>query len=188
MNALWRRLDRPGHDAAFLRPDGDGWRLSGAAVFAHDEGPAALSYAVEVDRNWAARRGIVRGFVGRGVVDHEILRGPDGWRLNGVPIADLGHLADLDLSFTPATNALALRRAGAAIGETVSLPAAWFDIDAARLAELPQTYERLGATEYRYAAPSVPYEAVLDFTPDGFVKTYPGLWRLEANFDGEASA
>lgn len=179
MNALWRRVDRPGHDAAFLRRESDGWRLSGAAVFGHEDGPAALAYAVDVDRNWAARRGIVHGFVGGRAVDHEILRGPDGWRLNGAHVAGLGHLMDLDLSFTPATNALALKRASPAVGETVRLPAAWFDVDAARLAELPQIYERLNATDYRYAAPSVPYEAVLSFTPEGFVSVYPGLWLAE---------
>jgi hypothetical protein len=179
VNALWRRLDRRGHDAAWLRPKADGWRLSGAAVFRHEEGPAALAYAVEVDGNWAARRAIVQGFVGAREVDCEILRTFEGWRLNGVLVEGLNHLIDLDLSFTPATNALALKRAAPAIGETASLPAAWFDIDAARLAELPQTYERLGATAYRYVALSVPYEAVLEFTGDGFVHHYPGLWRRE---------
>jgi hypothetical protein len=29
---LWRRLDLAGHDAATIRPDTDGWRLSGIAI------------------------------------------------------------------------------------------------------------------------------------------------------------
>jgi len=186
MNVLWRRLDRPGHDAALLRPEGDGWRLSGAAVFGAEKGPVSLVYTIDVDGDWRARRGIVLGFVGDRSVEYEILHASEGWRLNGVLVDGLGHLIDLDLSFTPATNALQLKRAAPAIGETLRLPAAWLDVDAASLAELPQVYERLGSTLYRYVAPSVPYEAVLELTPDGFVRTYPGLWRQEVGFDGDA--
>lgn len=179
MNALWQRLDRPGHDAAFLRREGDGWRLTGAAVFSHEHGAASLAYTVDVDRSWATMSGAVQGFVGDRAFAYQILRRPDAWRLNGAVVAGLDALMDLDLSFTPATNALQLRRAGPSIGQTVDLPAAWFDFDSATLSELPQTYQRLTATIYRYAAPSVGYEGLLEVASDGFITAYPNLWRRE---------
>jgi hypothetical protein len=183
MNALWRRLDVPGHDAAVLRPQGEGWKLSGFAAFGHGDGPAGLAYSVEVDRHWAANRGSVKGFVGDRSVEYEIRRDSNAWRLNGAAVEGLSHLFDLDLGFTPATNMLQLRRAGPSIGQKVSLPAAWFDIDEGTLTELPQIYERLSETTYRYVARSVSYEGLLEFTSDGFVKIYPHLWRLETGLD-----
>jgi len=30
-----------------------------------------------------------------------------------------------------------------------------------------------------YEAPTVPYQALLEIAPNGFVGSYPGLWRLE---------
>ncbi len=180
MNALWRRLDRPGHDAAFLRPHGDGWLLSGVAVFLDDAGPASIAYSVAADRHWNTIRGNVTGFAGRRSIDCDIRREADRWRLNGVAIEGLAHLLDLDLSFTPATNLLQLRRAAPQVGEKVSLPAAWFNLDEATLTELPQVYERLDETRYAYVAPTVSYEGLLEIASDGFIETYPNLWRREA--------
>ena len=59
-SALWRRLDRPGHDAALLRPRSDEWLLRGTAAFGHETGPVSVAYEVEVDRQWRTKRGVVR--------------------------------------------------------------------------------------------------------------------------------
>ncbi len=177
--AIWRRLDRPGHDAALLRPHADGWLLRGAAVFAHEAGPASVAYQVEGDAPGRTVRGKVCGFLGKNAFQHEIRREPDGWRLNGAVVNGLEHLVDLDYGFTPATNALQLRRVAPPIGRTISNPVAWFDLDSVSLIELPQSYERRGEATYRYVAPTVPYEALIKIAANGFVKSYPGLWRLE---------
>ena len=180
MTVLWRRLDRRGHDAAFLGPQRGGWRLKGAAVFLHESGPACVAYDVEADASWITKNGRITGFIGDRPIDEVIRREPDGWTLNGAAVSGLAHLKDLDLSFTPATNLLQLRRASPKLNKTVSLPAAWFDLDNATLAELPQVYERVGETTYRYIAPTIPYEATLEVSADGFIADYPGLWMREA--------
>lgn len=176
VSALWRRLDAAGHDAASLCSLGDAWLLSGSAVFLHACGPAALSYSVETNSEFVAKRGAIRGFVAGRAVDHEIRREEGGWVLDGVAIDGLSHLLDLDFSFTPATNALALKRARPL---RATLPAAWFDLDEGTLRELPQSYERISPTSFRYEAPSVGYKGVLEFRDDGFVALYPELWVRE---------
>jgi uncharacterized protein len=177
--AAWRRLDRPGCDAAQLREHKGGWLLRGAAAFDHELGPATVAYQVEVDARWQTNRGIITGFLAESAVQHEILRNQDGWRLNGVLVEGLKHLVDLDYGFTPATNVLQLSRVRLPHGGKADVPVAWFDLDSASLIELPQTYERRGAASYWYEAPTVPYEALLEIAPNGFVRSYPGLWRLE---------
>ena len=124
MRALWRRLDRPGHDAAFLRACGDGWKLSGAAVFLHESGPASLVYSVEADGGWITKNGRVTGFVGEKAIDHDIRRESDRWLLDGVEVEGLGRLLDLDLSFTPATNLLQFKRTVPQAGQRLSIPVA----------------------------------------------------------------
>jgi len=176
--AAWRRLDRPGCDAALLRPHAGGWLLQGAAAFDHDLGPATVAYRVEVDARLETKSGIVSGFLAGGTVRCEILRDDRGWRLNGVRVDGLERLVDLDYGFTPATQALQLMRMGLAAGERADLPVAWFDLDSGSLIELPQTYERRGDASYWYEAATVPYRALLEIAPNGFVRSYPGLWRL----------
>ncbi len=178
--AAWRRLDRPGRDAALLRAHEGGWLLEGAAAFDHELGPACVAYKVKADARFRTEREIVSGFVGEALVRHEIARDHLGWRLDGVKVAGLGHLVDLDYGFTPATNALQLMRMALAPGQTSDLPVVWFDLDSASLIELPQTYERREAASYWYQAPTVQYEGLLEIAPNGFVQSYPGLWTLVA--------
>jgi uncharacterized protein len=178
--AAWVRLDRPGRDAALLRPNGDGWLLQGAAAFDHDRGPASVAYQVEVDARRVTKRGIISGFLGDRTIAHEIRRDNVGWRLNGVAVKGLGHLADLDFGFTPATNVLQLSRIALKLGQGAEVPVVWFDLDSTSLTELPQRYERRSEASYWYEAPTVPYRALLEIAPNGFVQSYPGLWRLVA--------
>jgi hypothetical protein len=176
--AAWRRLDRPGCDAALLRSSDGGWLLKGAAAFDHEGGSAAVAYQVEVDARWETKRGLISGFLGDQTVQHEIKRDSAGWRLNGLRVEGFEHLVDLDYGFTPATNVLQLSRIALKPGQSAEVPVAWFDLDSASLTELPQRYERRSEASYWYEAPTVPYQNLMEIAPNGFVRSYPELWRL----------
>jgi len=178
--AVWERLDRPGRDAALLEARAGGWLLRGAAAFDHESGSAVVAYEVEVNARLETTRGALSGFLGDATVRREILRDDRGWRLDGVPAPGLRHLVDLDYGFTPATNVLQLMRMALAPGGKAELSVAWLDLDSATLTELPQSYERRADASYWYEAPTVPYRALLEIAPNGFVRSYPGLWRLVA--------
>jgi uncharacterized protein len=178
--AAWMRLDRPGRDAASLQPSDGGWLLRGAAAFDHEGGSAVVAYQVEVDARWETKRGVISGFLGDKTIAHVIRRDDAGWRLNGRKVEGLEHLVDLDYGFTPATNVLQISRIALAPGQRADVPVVWFDFDSASLIELPQSYERRSEVSYWYEAPTVPYRALLEIAPNGFVQSYPGLWRLVA--------
>ncbi|MBV9250521.1 MAG: putative glycolipid-binding domain-containing protein, partial [Acetobacteraceae bacterium] len=114
---LWRRLDRPGHDAARLSRHDEGWLLRGAAVFLDQTGPACIEYEVSLDASWRTTGGKVGGFFAGKSIKHVITRRPDGWLLDGVVATGTGGLLDLDYGFTPATNLLQLRRLDLRIGK-----------------------------------------------------------------------
>lgn len=117
--------------------------------------------------------------MGERAVDYSVVRHHASWSLNGASLAGMSELFDLDLSFTPATNFLQLRRVSIAENETVSLAVAWLDVDAGTLTELPQIYERRARDAYWYRAPSVGYEGLLELAPNGFIRSYPRLWAAE---------
>jgi uncharacterized protein len=180
ITALWRRLDAPGHDAASLSSRAGGWRLQGTGVFAHEGLPACFNYELDLADDWATVRARILGFIERQRIDATIVREGRGWLFNGSRVAGLESLVDLDLAFTPATNLQHLRRTALQIGEEAEIPVAWLQPGAATLIELPQRYKRLDEYRYWYRAPSVSYEAILELAPNGFVRSYPGLWQLEA--------
>ena len=73
---------------------------------------------------------------------------------------------------------LQLSRIALKPSQSAEVPVVWFDLDSASLTELPQRYERRSEASYWYEAPTVPYRALLEIAPNGFVQSYPGLWRL----------
>ena len=179
-SALWRRIDIPGHDAALVRQAADGWRLEGAAVFAHESGPAQLWYWVDCAPDWRTRAAGVTGWVGDRRIDVEVSRSEGGqWRLGGEAVNGLEHCLDIDFGFTPATNYLQLKRCGLDIGERAEFSVAWLDVPDPSLIALPQRYEKRTSTAYWYESPQGPYFALLELIDTGFVRVYPGLWQLQ---------
>ena len=180
ITALWRRLDVPGHDACRLDDEADGWRLHGTAVFHLDGAPARLDYRVECDRSWRCCSANIQGWVGTQAVGTATVRRDDRWLLNEAPMQGLDDCIDVDFGFTPATNALQLRRLALAVGEAADVPVAWLDVPAGTLLRLEQRYHRLTDERYAYEAPLFGYHAELEVSPDGYVRRYPGLWEIES--------
>lgn len=178
---LWRRLDLPGHDAARLLREPGGWRLEGITAFASDAGPCALAYEVRLSARWHTRSGRVTGWIGSRSVRLRIAAGGRGeWSLDGVPQPTLDGCEDLDLSFTPATNLIPIRRLALEVGGAGTARAAWLRVPELTLESITQTYERVTAGTYRYITAAGVFDRRLTVRPDGFVVDYPGLWRAEA--------
>lgn len=175
--AFWRRLDRPGHDAATIERSGDGWTLSGFAAFS-ENGVTGLHYQVELGRDFATRSARIEGFRDDRRFVHEFRRS-GAWYLDEVEIPGLEDLVHLDFGFTPSTNYQQLRHAGLKVGDEAEVPVAWFDIGEAGLVRLPQHYRRVSEDRYEYSSPIASYADVLELAPNGFVRVYPGLWEME---------
>ena len=175
--AFWRRLDRPGHDAAIIEKSGDGWTLTGFAVFS-EKGITGLRYQVELGRDFATRRARIEGFRHDQQFVHDFRRA-GAWYLDDVEIPWIEDLVHLDFGFTPSTNFQQLRRAELKVGDEIDVPAAWFDVGETSLARLPQHYRRLSEDRYDYSSPTASYSAVLELAPNGFVRVYPGLWEMD---------
>lgn len=180
---FWRRLDVPGHDSALVMDTSDGAELRGMAVF-DEGGPTALQYTVRCDRTWQTTEAHVRGWRGMQAVDLRLRRDTTGrWILNGNACADVTGCTDLDLSFTPATNLLPLRRLGLGVGLAAEVRSAWLEWPAVRLTPLVQRYARRSLTEYDYEADlpgTEPFKGLLHVDPHGWVRRYADLWQAEA--------
>ena len=178
---LWRRLDQPGHDSARLSESADGAVLEGTAVLDESGRPCRLDYRVMCDAAWRTISARVAGWRGATSLDYVIAADPTRrWTLNGQPCPDLDGCDDVDLSFTPATNLLPIRRARLNVGERIALRAAWLRFPEGTLEAFDQTYERLSESRYRYESRG-PFIAMLETNAAGFVIAYPGLWQAESS-------
>jgi uncharacterized protein len=156
--------------------------LSGMAVFQERE-PTALAYVVHADNAWKTTDARVWGWHGRKAIELRLHRDDAGtWTLNGAACPAVEGCLDLDLSFTPATNLLPLRRLSLGVGQTAEVRSAWLGWPDMRLTKLVQRYTRRTETEYDYESDlpgSELFRSSLRVQPEGWVVDYGRVWRAE---------
>src|SRR5215475_13102658 len=184
---LWRRLDEPGHEFAQLFFEDAVWRLTGTAIFASGRQqrqparPVRLDYLVMCDADWQTRSASVSGWVGDETIRIDILVDEARrWRLNGIEVPEVEGCVDIDLSFSPSTNLLPIRRLRLNVGDEVAATAAWLRFPDFKLEPLDQSYRRISGGGYRYESGAGKFVAQLSVNEAGFVTGYPNLWVVEA--------
>jgi uncharacterized protein len=175
---LWRRLDQPGHEAAFLARQQDGWELAGSSVFAHAGAPVRLDYLIVCDSRWQTCSVRIRGWVGVTPIALDLaVDEARHWQQDAVECPAVAGCIDVDLGFSPATNLLPIRRFELAVGTAADVRAAWLGFPNLTLEPLDQRYERTGLTTYHYESAGGQFRTELEVNAAGFVTRYPGLWR-----------
>jgi len=178
---LWRRIDLAGHEVAELAPSGAGWRLAGVALFAHEERPCRMEYAILCDAAWRTTQATIRGRLGTEPVALQLERAASGeWLADGAPVARVAGCDDVDLGFSPSTNLLPIRRLRLAVGASAPVRAAWVRFPELSLELLEQVYTRTAARTYVYESAGGAFRRELAVDSAGFVLDYPGLWVAEA--------
>lgn len=147
-------------------------------VLLHDEAPVRLQYRLTCDAGWATRRLELVLWDGPRTT---LVRSPDGdWSDDAGARPDLAGCVDVDISVTPFTNTLPIRRLSLATGEAHDLRMVYVDVGADLAVDTSeQRYTHLGAADdgarYRYESGSFRADLLVD--ADGIVLDYPGLWR-----------
>jgi len=176
--AMWAPWDGPGLEHLRLIVEGSGSRADGLILALADDGsPFRLSYEVRGDAGWRVREVRVEILDGRGHRLHLFADGAGSWRdPTGAPLPALDGCLDVDLTATPFTNTLPIRRLGLGPGETAEIAVAWIDAPSLRVSRDRQRYTRLAAG-YRFEQVDGGFSADLPVDGDGLVLDYPGLFR-----------
>ncbi|MEL6315075.1 MAG: putative glycolipid-binding domain-containing protein [Pseudomonadota bacterium] len=176
----WRALDREGHDTCRLSQTDDGWMLVGHAEFRDQLGQAELNYIVRCDQAWCTQSVDLAGRHGQHNVRAKILQDDGTWWFGDREQTAVSGARDIDLSFTPATNLMPLRRL---TSDPMPVAAAWFQYPCAKLVPLDQTYARSDMDgTVSYHADQTGFAADLTVDRSGFVLLYPDHWAGEVTY------
>lgn len=133
------------------------------------------SYEIQLATDWTFRSLVVR------LQDGRVLRllsdGLGDWKVNGQRAPALEGCIDVDISGTPFTNTLPIRRTALLEGVPQSFTMAWVPLDTLEPFRDGQMYTRLDPSHYRYQSADGDFEQVLTVDEDGFVIDYPTLFR-----------
>lgn len=171
----WRALETGGLE--HLRLDEGDRVVARSVVIGSEEGePFALRYRIECDSAWRVREVRLR-VEGGG----ELALSSDGagrWQGGGQPLPALDGCIDVDITATPFTNTLPIRRLGLAVGENAAIRVAYVAVPTLALSAVTQHYTCLEPNAcYRYAGHPPDFSAELQVDAAGLVVTYPGLFE-----------
>jgi uncharacterized protein len=174
---IWKALGWSGIERLSLDAGGAGVTAKGQLVGDPDGAPVGVLYEIRCDAAWTVHRVSVH-VLGGGRLD--LTRDPEGtWEANGQPRPALRGCVDVDLSLTPFTNTLPIRRLGLGPGQAADLDVAYITLPELAVAPARQRYTRQhrdgrGAL-YRYESGTFRADVAVD--DDGLVTTYEGLWE-----------
>lgn len=192
MDLAWTALQWPGLEHVIVSSEPAGFRADSQVILASAAGPVRLSYLLECDASWQVRELTVK-VTGAGL-DRSLVLSADGaghW-LDAArrPRPDLDTCVDIDISCTPLTNTLPIRRLSQAPGAVHDIRVAYISVPELDVRPARQRYtllERLAGGDeavYRYESDS--FRADLRVDGEGFVIDYPGLWARVRPDDGQA--
>jgi uncharacterized protein len=182
---VWSAWDGAGAEHLRLEVGDEGAIADGLVVGVAEGGkPFRIRYEVRCDASWKARevRVSVPGLdPGAPVVDL-LTDGEGNWTTrSGESVSGLGGCVDVDISATPFTNTLPIRRLGLAPGESAELQVAYVYVGEMRAWIEEQRYTRLerdsGEALYKYESLDGGFTADLPVDADGLVLDYPSLFR-----------
>lgn len=152
--------------------------MTGTILTLHQGEPLRVEYVVQCDSSWVTRS--VRVGLTRGSASSELTLVVDGqrrWWRDGQEMAAVAGCVDVDISLSPSTNTLPIRRLSLAPGGASDVVAAWIRFPELTVEPLPQRYERTGEFLYRYASAGGAFTADIEVDELGLVVRYPPAWE-----------
>jgi uncharacterized protein len=183
-DVIWAPWTGAGLEHLALACDEEGVRADGVVIGVEGGLRFRIRYEVSCDTGWRVREVSVVLLAGDGASVRFLAHREGRWTtLDGEPVPVLEGCTDVDISVTPFTNTLPIRRLGLEPGESADLEVAYVDVPGMRVEPTRQRYTCLQSGEhgglYRYEDEDLfhGFTADLPVDADGLVLDYPGLFR-----------
>jgi hypothetical protein len=179
-SVVWSPAHTTGIEHLTVETDHEGVRARSVVVTADAEHVMRLDYNIVCDTEYRVRK--ARLFVDGGRILHLLANGTGAWTdWAGMPIPALDGCIDIDISATPFTNTLPIRRLQWIVGQSEVLRMAYVKVPTLTLSVELQRYTCLEKSDngarFRFESLNSGFTADLPVDSDGLVKDYPGLFR-----------
>jgi hypothetical protein len=179
-HVLWQPWTDPGFEHLLLRSDAG--EIVADGVVTRVTPAVRIHYEIRCDPGYRVRAVSVRSLDPGGRSLRLLADGAGNWRDEAGGVLDaLKDCLDVDISATPFTNTLPIRRLELSPGQSAELAMAYVSVLEVSVSMVRQRYTCLelgaGGGRYRYEGLSTGFTAELPVDPDGLVLDYPGVWR-----------
>ena len=171
----WRQWQGPGIEHLVLQETAHGI-VAESVVVAADVQPFAAHYRIVCGSDWLTRE-VEISLIG-GARFQLSTDGLGNWSRDGVALPGLSGALDPDLTVTPFTNTLPIRRLRLKPGESAEIAAAFIEFPQLTVVKSPQRYTCLEeGRRYLYESLTSGFTREIDVDGQGLVVTYPDFWQ-----------
>ncbi|HWH26901.1 MAG TPA: putative glycolipid-binding domain-containing protein [Pseudolysinimonas sp.] len=168
---VWRGLEYDGLERIRVE---EGGMMRATSII--DSARGRYSYEVVCESDWTFRQLRLEAAAG----ERTLLitsNGRGAWTVNDEPRGDLTDAVDLDLSISPFTNTLPIRRLDLAVGDEGDVTAAYVSFPDLEVTVDEQRYTRLDEDLYLYESLDSDFSREITVDATGIVVEYPGLFE-----------
>ena len=176
---IWRSDDGIGAEYLLLEDDGDRIVADSVVFASRDMTPSRTTYRAEMDRDWHIRRiQVTVANVGEATRSLDLTSdGAGHWAdADGRALPQFDGCLDIDISATPFTNTLPIRRLGLQPGQIEPIRVLFIRIPTLEIERWEQQYTGLAPDRVRYESLGTDFVRELEIDADGLLVNYPGLF------------
>ncbi|MDP0501046.1 MAG: putative glycolipid-binding domain-containing protein [Verrucomicrobiota bacterium JB022] len=175
---FWQRVDTPGLERLTLHTSAEGVCVE-STILCAQEGGFRLDHRWQLDTEWRSQCLEVQKWTTTRHTQLKIERQGYDWHIDGTLRTELEGAEDLDLSATPFSNTLPIRRMMAEQRSSLTFDACYVDVESMSVGRSRQRYERLGPARFRYIDLGLfaGFMAELEVDPEGLIERYQHLFE-----------
>ena len=179
---IWSNLTATGFEHLHLSCRDDEIFADGVVLGVEQDIAFRIRYEVRCDAQWRVRELVVSSLDENEQTIQLTADGLGHWtNESGAAIPEIEGCFDVDISVTPFTNTLPIRRLALQVGESSELKVAYVKIPEMQVSLERQRYTCLerndAGSKYKFESLDGEFTAVLSVDADGLVQDYPDLFK-----------
>ncbi len=143
-----------------------------------EDQPMLVEYQLIINRNWIVKEVEIKSLLDK---RNKITLKSDSngkcYNEDNQEISELNGCIDIDISITPFTNTLPIKRLGSSLEQRTKITTLYLDIKNWEFKKAEQYYTKLTDNLYKYEGVFRHFVADLPIDNSGFVTTYPKLFK-----------
>ena len=178
IQSVWKGMLLNTSEFLMLTPSNDSFYVRSFITGEAEGSPLHIEYRIIINNSWIVQSLFI-DLINGGQHQVGFTRSVSGvWKtVAGENLPDLNECTDPDISYTPFTNTLAIKRLNLQVGEQSEIIALFFDLPSLMPKPMRQRYTRKGEKQYLYENVDSDFQALLNIDDNALVIDYADRWK-----------
>jgi len=188
VNLLWEGREYHSLENCIITITDSGTEINSSIIGEYEQKIYKVDYTIKTNANWETQFLEVKTQLND---KRELLTfisdGKGTWAEDGKPANEFRGCKEVDISLTPFTNTLAIRRLNLSVGESQAIHVIYLDLLNGQIKSVEQNYKRLSLSHYQFENIPNDFSAIITVDELGLVVDYPELfvraaWQESKNY------